>query len=78
MIALITGIIGLIATLAAWFLNPRRLVYAELDGIYVYLDKLYLRRDKALQNNDSNELTIVTQEIEKLATRKAVLIKRLG
>lgn len=78
MMVLITGIIGLLGTLAAWFLNPRRQIYAELDSIYKQLEECYVKRDKALVDNDSDTLTIVTADIIRLCTRKASLLQRLG
>lgn len=77
MFTLISSVLGIIATIVAWNLNPRRRVYAELDEIYKELEKLYVRRDKALQTNNSDELTIVTDLIISLCSRKAVLLQRL-
>ena len=77
MIALITGVVGIISTILAWNLNPKRKIYAELDSIYKELDKLYARRDKALQDNNSDELTLVTSLIISLCARKASLLQRL-
>ncbi len=77
MVELITAIAGIIATLLAWFLNPKRAMYAELDSIYKQLEVLYAKRDKALADNDSDTLTIVTADIVKLFTRKTVLFQRL-
>ena len=77
MLAAITAVLGIIATLLAWFMNPKRRLYAELDSIYKELEKLYVRRDKALQNNNSDELTIVTSLIVSLCARKAILLQRL-
>jgi hypothetical protein len=77
MIALITGALGAISTLLAWFLNPRRRLYAELDTIYKRLEACYEKRDKALQNGDNDTLTIVFADIVKLCQRKAVLLQRL-
>ena len=78
MLAAITAALGIIATLCAWFLNPKRQVYAELDGIYKELELLYAKRDVALANNDSDTLTIVTADIVRLCQRKTVLLQRLG
>ena len=78
MLALITGIVGLLATLAAWFLNPRRVLYAEIDQVYKDLEADYVKRDKALAENDSANLTIITADIIRLAMLKEKLLKRLG
>jgi len=78
MLAAITAALGIAATLLAWFLNPKRQLYAELDKIYKELEALYVRRDKALQTGDSDELTIVTSLIISLSARKTVLLQRLG
>ena len=78
MLTAITAALGIISTLLAWFLNPKRRLYAELDEIYKELEKIYVRRDKALQSGDSDELTIVTSLIVSLVERKAILIKRLN
>ncbi len=72
----IVGIIGIISTLLAWFLNPKRVLYAELDSIYKKLEVLYVQRDKALVENDSNTLTIVTSDIIRLSNRKNTIIQR--
>lgn len=77
MIALITGVVGIIATILAWNLNPKRKIYAEIDEIYRELEVLYTKRDNALANNDSDGLSIVTMHIVRLCTRKADLLKRL-
>jgi hypothetical protein len=77
MIALITGMVGIASTILAWFLNPRRKLYAELDSIYKTLEVCYEKRDKALQNGDNDTLTIVFADIVKLCQRKAVLLQRL-
>jgi hypothetical protein len=76
MIALITGVVGIISTLLAWNLNPRRKLYAELDNIYAQLEKLYVKRDKALASGDASALVIVVADIIKLRDRKAVLLQR--
>ena len=77
MLALLSSVLGIIATIVAWNLNPRRRLYEELDSIYKELEKLYVRRDKALESNNSNELTIVNFLIVQLLTRKATLFQRL-
>jgi len=78
MLALITGIVGITSTLLAWFLNPRRQLYAEIDKVYKELEVCYVKRDKALANNDSDILTVVTADIIRLCARKTVLFQRLG
>ena len=77
-VALITGVIGVISTLLAWFLNPRRQLYAELDQVYKQLEECYVKRDKALATNDSDGLTLVTADIVRLCNRKTSLLQRLG
>ena len=76
MITIIISVLGIISTLLAWFLNPRRRLYAELDAIYKKLEELYAARDKALISNDSVILTLVNADITKLLTRKAILFQR--
>jgi hypothetical protein len=78
MIALITGIVGIVATILAWNLNPKRKIYAELDEIQRQLEAWYEKRDKALVDNDSDTLTVATAAIVKLRSRKADLLQRLG
>jgi len=78
MIALITGVVGIVATLLAWFLNPRRQLYAKIDDVYKQLEECYVKRDKALATNDSDSLTLVTADIIRLCTLKTSLFQRLG
>jgi hypothetical protein len=78
MITLITGVIGIVATLLAWFLNPRRQLYAQIDQVYKDLEADYVKRDIALAANDSDTLTIVTFDILRLCTLKTRLLQRLG
>ena len=77
-LSIIGGVITIIATVLAWYLNSKRMMYAELDSIYKELEKLYERRDKALELNNFSELTIVTNNILKLRARKTILLQRLG
>lgn len=78
MIALITGIIGLASTLCAWYLNPKRQLYATIDSIYKQLEDLYVKRDKALSENDSIALTLVNANILRLCQTKNNILQRLG
>lgn len=71
----IAGIIGLITTILAWFLNPSRKREEELNNIYDELDLLYTERDKALKKNDSDSLTVVTARINVLRARKNSLFQ---
>jgi hypothetical protein len=73
----VVGLIGIVGTILAWNLNPKRRIYAELDSIYQELEKCYDKRDKALVAGDSDTLTIVTADIIWLCKRKAVLLQRL-
>lgn len=81
MIALITGVVGIISTILAYNFGPgaaKRKIIAELESIYKELEKLYARRDKALQTHDNDELTIANSLIIKLCSRKTILFQRLG
>ena len=78
MLTIISSVLGIVATILAWNLNPRRRLYAELDDIYKKLNALYKRRDDALASNDNDALAIVTSEFLLLASRKNDLLKRLG
>ena len=78
MLAIITAVLGIVSTILVWSLNPKRRLYSELDGIYKQLDDLYKERDEALIKHDNDTLTIVTDSIMRLRTRKAVLLQRLG
>jgi len=78
MFTLIASVLGIIGTILAWNLNPRRKLYAELDDIYRQLENLYVLRDKALKNNDSDLLTVATGSIVELCQRKAVLFQRFS
>lgn len=78
MIGIIAAALGIISTIVAWNLNPKRRLYQEIDEIYRQLEILYGKRDEALANNDSDTLSVVTDSIVRLCSRKAVLLKRLG
>lgn len=78
MIEIVTGVLGIAGTLIAWFFNPKRIIYAELDSIYKQLEILYGKRDVALATHDSDALTIITADIIKLFTRKNTLLLRIG
>jgi len=77
-LAIIVGIVGIAGTLTAWFFNPRRKIYAELDQITERLGRLYEIRDKALHENDNDTLTAVTFDIGVLQSRRAEILQRLG
>jgi len=78
MLAAITAVLGIIATLCAWFLNPKRRLYAELDVIYKELEEWYVKRDTALANNDSDGLSVATAAIVRLCEDKARILERLA
>ena len=77
-ISAIVSLLGIISTLIAWNLNPKRKLYAELDSIFKQLDQLYKERDEALAKNDSDSLTIITASIVKLCQRKAYIFQQYG
>lgn len=77
MLTAITVALGIISTIVAWRLNPKRRLYAELDTIYKNLEVSYAKRDKALAENDMDTLSIVTADIIKLCERKNILLQRL-
>lgn len=77
MFTAIVAILGIASTLISWFFNPKQAIYRELDSIYKQLEALYVRRDKALETNNSPELTVVTASIVQLSTRKSSLFQRL-
>lgn len=70
----IAAIAGLATTLLAYFLNPGRRKTEELNKIFKELDELYIKRDIALEKNDSDTLTIVLHRINVLRLRKARLL----
>lgn len=78
MLTIIASVLGIAGTLAAWFLNPRRRIYSELDAIYKELSVLYAKRDNALVKGDEDQLTLVTGRIVQLSDRKTALLQRLG
>lgn len=73
---IITGVIGILGTVIAWYLNPNRQRYAELDKIFIELDGLYKKRDVALEKNDNDILTAVAVRINELRKRKDALLQR--
>lgn len=77
MFTIIAGVLGIAGTLIAYFLNPKQAIYRELDAIYHQLEGLYVKRDQALENNDTNTLTLVTASIVQLSARKNTLFQRL-
>ena len=77
MFAIIAGVAGIISTILAWNLNPKRKLYAELDDIYKKLDRLYEERDAALVARDSDTLSRVTADIIRLSARRRDLFQRL-
>lgn len=73
--AAIAAGIGLITTILAYFINPGRRKTEELNKIFKELDQLYIKRDIALEKNDSDTLTIVTDRILVLRFRKDSLLQ---
>lgn len=77
---IITGIVsllGVISTITAWNLNPKRKLYEEIDKIHAQIDEAYRKRDKALQNNNSPILSTVIIELHVLKERRDNLYQRL-
>jgi hypothetical protein len=74
--SIIVGVIGIISTLLAWFLNPKRAMYAELDSIQKNLEQLYVKRDEALAKNDVNAITDISALIVGLRNRKNEILQR--
>lgn len=70
----IAAITGLVTTLIAYFLNPGRRKTEELNKIFKELDTLYERRDRALETNNTNDLTYITARIIFLRSRKDNLL----
>ncbi len=77
MITAITAALGIAATLLAWFLNPKRVLYSQLDSIFKQLETLYVKRDDALAKNDIDTITVITADIVKLCETKNRLLQRL-
>ncbi len=70
------GAIGIASTLVAYYFNPKRMMYAELDGIAKKWEALNVKRDEALAKNDSDSLTIINASIDILRARQTVLLHR--
>lgn len=77
LIAGIPTILGIIATIVAWNLNPKRKIYALLDNVYNDIDDLEKLRDQALAQNDIDRLTVVTSGLISLRNKKSELKERL-
>ena len=75
-LSIIISVLGILSTVLAWYLNPRRRLYAEIDSIYRELESLYHERDEALAANDSDGLSLITDSIVKLCERKTILFQR--
>ena len=78
LLTIIAGVVGIVGTLTAWFFNPRRRINTELDQISGRLETLYQVRDKALNENDQDTLTRVTDDIGRLQSRRNEILQRLG
>jgi len=78
LLTIIAGVVGIVGTLTAWFFNPRRRINTELDQISERLETLYQVRDKALNENDQDTLTRVTDDIGRLQSRRNEILQRLG
>lgn len=76
MIALLTGIVGLITTFLAWKFNPKRILLSELDHIDEEKNKWEGVRDEALSKNDVDNLTVAIAKLLQLRERKADLLQR--
>ena len=74
----IIGVLGIAGTLVAYFFNPKKKLWDEMDKIYDALEISYAKRDKALLDHDSETATIADSEILALKLRKKVLKERLG
>lgn len=77
-LTLIVGIVGIISTIVAWKFNPKTQIYVELDKIMREIEQEEKRRDKALSDNNSGDLTIVTFALDRLRKRKTDLLQRLA
>lgn len=77
-LTIISAALGIISTITAWKLNPRRVLYAELDNIYKDLEEWYAKRNQALANHNSDDVTITLYHIKQLSNRKTVLFQRAG
>lgn len=74
--AAIAAGIGLITTLVAYFINPGRRKTEELNKIFNALEDLYRRRDKALEENDTETLANILDRIVELRQRKDYLLRQ--
>ncbi len=76
--AIIPTILGIISTYVAWKWNPRQKLYDEADSIFRQWEALLVIRDKALQDNNSDDLTVVIAQLNTLRARKKIVMQRLG
>jgi hypothetical protein len=76
LLELAIGAVGIISTFLAWKLNPRRVLYAELDSIYKEIESWSKVRDQALSENNSDNLTIAVSSIIRLHNRKNEILQR--
>lgn len=72
-----TALLGIFGSVWAWYANPRRQLYAEIDAIFIKWEKLNVIRDKALASNDSDSLTVVTSQLIELRRRKSEILLRI-
>ena len=77
----IIALLGIASTLLAYFLNPQRRkdnLRKQLVDAYQALEVLERKCDEALQKNDSDALTICTDNIIRLRKVKTDLLQQLS
>jgi hypothetical protein len=76
--ALIPTVLGIASTLLAYYFNPKRKIYVELDQLLIEKENWERKRDEALVKNDRNVLTVATAYLLRIKKRQAELLQRLG
>lgn len=75
---IVAPLLGIIGTIIAYKLNPRRAILAELDNIAAQKHKWEEVRDEALKENNNDDLTIANAMLVQLRDRRAELLQRLS
>jgi len=73
-IALLTGIVGLISTILAYRWNPKRLLQAKLDAVAHQIKHWEGKKDEALAKNDIDGLNVSIAKLVELHNDQASLL----
>ena len=75
-VALLTGLVGLVSTILAYNLNPKRILQAKLDAIADMIKFWEEKKDEALANNDTELLNVAVDRLIGLRHDQADLLAK--